>query len=230
MVPSNPATLTVKPLGAAVAVSSSTLTAIPDATSSTPGAAVEVPFSIAGVNGNIGEVTFSVYLTHTYVGDLVLTLLAPDGSSVILSDMAGSNGTTTSPTGAAFGTSCGTYTVFSDLGATSISSQASPPAIVGTYRPSFPLNAFNGRNANGTWKLRIQDFGPQDVGNFVCGTLSVKPFLVASLDVNADGVIDVRDLLVLAKHFGTVNTACNLDGSPDGQVTDADLTILLGGL
>ncbi len=173
---STAATLTVQALGGPTSVSSTTVTAIPDAAStSTPGAAVEVPFVISGVTGTVGEVTVSMYLTHTFVGDLVISLVAPDNSTVVLSNMVGS-GSTGSPTGAALGTNCGNYAVFSDMGTASINDQISPPAIVGTFRPSFPLTAFNGKSPNGTWKLRFQDFGVADTGSFVCGVLSIKPF------------------------------------------------------
>ena len=171
------ATLTVQALGSLTSISSTTVTAIPDAVSaSTPGAAVEVPFVISGVTGTVGEVTVSMFLTHSYVGDLVITLVAPDNSTVILSNGAGAGSGSSSNT-AALGTSCGTYAVFSDLGTASIDTQASPPAIVGTFRPSFPLTAFNGKSPNGTWKLRFQDFGVADTGSFQCGILSIKPFL-----------------------------------------------------
>ncbi len=231
MVASNPATLTVQALGTAVTSSSSTVTAIPDAPSgTTPGAAVEVPFTVSGVTGNTGEVTFSLYLTHTYVSDLVITLIAPDGTSVILSNNAGGPSGGVSTTGAAYGSNCGTYLVFSDFGAASISTQLSATGapVVGTFRPSFPLASFNGKSPNGTWKLRFQDFGPADVGTFNCGVLSVKPFVGPSLDLNADGATDLRDLLFFAKNYGTATISCDLNS--DGTVNDADLTILLAGL
>ena len=224
MVASNAATLTVQSLGTATAINSTLVTFIPDL----PAAAVEVPFVVSGVAGNVGEVQLSLYLTHTYVGDLVISLVAPDNTTVILSNQAGSSGVTTSPTGAAFGTSCGSYVVFSDLGASSINSQVSPPAIVGTFRPSFPLDAFNGKVPNGTWKLRFQDFGPGDTGSFQCGILSVKPLVAVSLDLNVDGVTDLRDLLFFAKYYGTTNTTCDLNS--DGTVNDTDLNLLLAGL
>ena len=227
-VTSNGAILTVQVLGTATTVSSTAATFIPDATASTAGTVVEVPFLVSGFTGNVGEVTVSLYLTHTYVGDLVITLVAPDNSTVVLSNMAGS-GSTASPTGAALGTACGTYAAFSDLGTASIDSQVSPPAIVGTFRPSFPLDAFNGKSPNGTWKLRFQDFGPGDTGTFQCGLLAIKNLASSpSLDVNADGVIDLRDLLFFAKYYGKSNTACDLNG--DGVVNDLDLTLLLNGL
>jgi subtilisin-like proprotein convertase family protein len=227
-VTSNPATLTVQSLGTAVIVNNSTVTFISDAVSATtPGPIVEVPFTVAGVNGNVGEVTFSLYLTHTYVGDLVVSLVAPDNTTVILSNQAGS-GANTSPTGTAFGTSCSSYVVFSDLGTTSIAGQVSPPAIVGTFRPSFPLDAFNGKAPNGIWKVRFQDFGPGDTGSFQCGALTVKPLVSVSLDLNGDGVTDLRDLLFFAKNYGTANAACDLNSN--GTVNDTDLAILLAGL
>lgn len=228
-VTSNAAILTVLSLGAAGTASSSTSVAIPDAVSnSVPGTAVEIPFPISGVTGTVGEVTFSIYLTHTSVADLVITLVAPDASTVILSNNAGSNGTS-GATSAAYGTSCGNYVVFSDLGTTSIDTALAPPALVGTYRPSFPLSAFNGKTANGTWKLRLQDTGPVDTGTFQCGVLSVKPFLSGpSLDLNGDGVVDLRDLLFFAKYYGTANATCDLNS--DGAVNDTDLALLLAGL
>ena len=223
-VASNTALLTVQALATATTVSSTSLTAIPDY----PAAAIEIPFVVSGVSGTVGEVQFSLYLTHSYVGDLVVTLVAPDSSTVILSSNAGTGSGVATNT-AAFGTSCGSYVTFSDLGATSINGATSPPAIVGTFRPSYPLDAFNGKAPNGTWKLRIQDVGAADVGTFQCGTLSVKPFASGpSLDVNADGVVDLRDLLFLSKNYGLTTVSCDLN--TDGTVNDGDLTLLLAGL
>ena len=229
-VPSTAAMVTVQALGIAVTTSTSTPVAIPDS----PAAGVDVTFPVSGLTGPVGEVTFSLYLTHTYVADLVISLVAPNGTTVILSGNAGGPGGSTSTNGAAFGSSCGNYVVFSDLATTSIDSTTVglTTPIVGTFRPSFPLSAFNGLsavNANGTWKLHIQDTGAADIGTFQCGTLSVKPFASGpSLDVNADGTLDLRDLLFFAKHHGTTTISCDLNS--DGTVDDADLTILLAGL
>jgi subtilisin-like proprotein convertase family protein len=233
-VSSNAATLTVLALGTGTTASNATATAIPDATSSSiPGTPVDIPFTVSGLSGAVGEVTFSLYLTHTWVSDLVITLIAPNGTSVILSNNAGGPASA-STNGAAFGSSCGSYLVFSDLGTASIGTQvaATGAPIVGTYQPSFPLSAFNGlsaANANGTWKLRLQDTGPADTGTYQCGILSVKPYAAGpSLDVNGDGVVDLRDLLFLSKNYGLTTASCDLNS--DGTVNDADLTILLAGL
>ncbi|HJW33575.1 MAG TPA: dockerin type I domain-containing protein [Holophagaceae bacterium] len=49
-----------------------------------------------------------------------------------------------------------------------------------------------------------------------------------SLDLNGDGVVDLRDLLVLGQRFGTPDVEADLDGN--GTVDAADLTLLLAGL
>ena len=46
------------------------------------------------------------------------------------------------------------YATFDDEASTPIQSGSSP--YLGTYRPSSPLSAFNGENANGTWTLAIE--------------------------------------------------------------------------
>lgn len=227
-VASNAATLTVQALGTATTASNSTATAIPDATTGSPGTAVEIPFTVAGVTGNVGEVTMAVYLTHTWVGDLDITLVAPDASTVVLAHAinAGNAGSTA---GSALGTSCGTYGTFSDLGTASIQVQTSANLpLTGIYIPYQALDRFNGKSPNGTWKLRIQDFGPQDVGTFNCGVLTVKPLTGPSLDLNGDGTTDLRDLLYFSKFYGTTTATCDLNS--DGTVNDADLTLLLAGL
>jgi subtilisin-like proprotein convertase family protein len=233
MVPSSTATLTVQGLGSATNANNSTITAIPDS----PSPAVEIPFTVSGVTGNIGEVTFSIYLTHTWLGDLEFTLMAPDSSSVVLaSAINGGNIGKTDGTSPAFGTSCGNYTVFSDLGTTSIQAQTSANLpLVGTFRPSGALAAFNGKSANGTWKLLIKDVGPEDIGAFQCGVLSVKPFLTSSgpsFNMNGDSATDVYDLLEFLKLYGSTAPAdlAKADFNTDGQINDADLTALLNAL
>ena len=55
------------------------------------------------------------------------------------------------------------------------------------------------------------------------GTVTVK-----TRDLNGDGTVDQRDLLFLAKYYGTANATCDLNG--DNTVDDQDLALLLGGL
>ena len=49
-----------------------------------------------------------------------------------------------------------------------------------------------------------------------------------NLDLNGDGIVDLRDVLFFAKYYGTANATCDLDGN--GVVDDQDLKLLLAGL
>jgi hypothetical protein len=59
----------------------------------------------------------------------------------------------------------------------------------------------------------------------VTGTATVA---VKSMDLDANGTTDLRDLLFFAQNYGTSNAACDLNGS--GTVNDADLDLLIAGL
>lgn len=61
---------------------------IPDATP----AGVESPITVSGASGN-APATSQVYvdISHTWIGDLIVTLVAPDGSSYVLHNRSGSS-------------------------------------------------------------------------------------------------------------------------------------------
>ena len=51
---------------------------------------VESPITIAGCTGNASATaTVEVHIVHTYIGDLIVTLIAPDGSPYLLHNRAG---------------------------------------------------------------------------------------------------------------------------------------------
>ncbi|NTW86479.1 MAG: hypothetical protein HGB30_09990 [Holophagaceae bacterium] len=65
-------------------------------------------------------------------------------------------------------------------------------------------------------------------GTYGRGVWEIQLTSMKSLDLNLDGVVDLRDLLTLAKFYGTANTTCDLNS--DSTVNDTDLFILLAGL
>ncbi|HXD33941.1 MAG TPA: S8 family serine peptidase, partial [Pyrinomonadaceae bacterium] len=145
-------------------------TAIPDVSS------VEIPIVVAA-NGAIADVNARVRLNHTFDHDLVLELVAPDGTTVVLSQ----NRDTALGGGDNYGTGAndcsGTPTIFDDSAATAIG--AGLPPFAGTFRPETPLSDLNGHTLAGTWKLRITDIEAQDVGTVGCVTLDIsrQPFV-----------------------------------------------------
>ena len=51
---------------------------------------VESPITVSGCTGNASAAaTVEVHIVHTYIGDLLVTLIAPDGSSYLLHNRAG---------------------------------------------------------------------------------------------------------------------------------------------
>lgn len=117
----------------------------------------------------IQHVRVSLYLSHTFVGDLEISLIGPDGTTVMLSNR---NGGSLDDFGSGFFHL--QRTVFDDAATTSIT--AGIPPYVGTYSPQQSLSAFNGKYgnaANGLWKIRVQDDAPADVGYVINWALMI---------------------------------------------------------
>ncbi len=112
----------------------------------------------------ITKVTASLHLTHTFDGDIAISLIAPDGTTVLLSNNRGGGGDN-------FGTGCGARTGFDDAAPALISLGA--PPFSGTFRPDGLLSALNGKNPNGVWRLRIADTVGGDSGNLLCWGLRI---------------------------------------------------------
>jgi subtilisin-like proprotein convertase family protein len=140
---------------------------------------ISVPVPVSGV-GNVARATFSidgsscspavasplVGLDHTFVGDLVGTLVAPDGTSVTLFDRRGLDGNNI----------C--QAVFDDSAARSIASATSGEApFTRSWRPETPLAGLNGHAADGTWNFHVADEASLDVGSIRAFTLHVAGFV-----------------------------------------------------
>ncbi|MGH9968787.1 MAG: proprotein convertase P-domain-containing protein, partial [Pyrinomonadaceae bacterium] len=148
-------TFNVGALGAPITASYSTgniAVPIPDV------ATVEVPITVPD-NGVVNDVNVRVRLNHTFDGDLVISLVHPDGTVIPLASNRGGSGQN-------FGTGAndcsGTPTVFDDEAGTAISAGIAPFA--GSFRPESPLSGMDGKPTPGTWKLRVADTAALDVG------------------------------------------------------------------
>ncbi len=114
------------------------------------------------VSGNLGtavaviDLEVHVSLTHQRVGDLKLTLVAPDGTRIVLADHRGGTGQD------------GLGTTFSDAAAVDICDGAAPFA--GAYRPEEPLGV---RPANGIWTLEIEDGAVGSTGELLDWSLEI---------------------------------------------------------
>lgn len=130
-------------------------------------AVTEIPIVVTGT-GTIADVNVRFRANHTFDGDLAISIIAPDGTIVPLSNNRGSSGDNF---GSGANDCSGTPVTFDDSAATAISAGVAPFA--GSFRPETPLAALNGKEMNGTWKLRFSDTGAADVGTLFCAQLAI---------------------------------------------------------
>jgi subtilisin-like proprotein convertase family protein len=115
--------------------------------------------SVAGTSLNANQINrVRVNIDHTYVSDLLLTLIAPNGSSIDLSSNNGGLGQNY------------TNTVFTASAGTSITSGFAP--FTGNFLPEVAFSGLSG-TANGTWTLRIEDDALGDIGQFQNWSLEI---------------------------------------------------------
>lgn len=187
--------------------------AIPDGPSNSRscGAPRDIQFNVAGFTGNFGSVSVSFTATHTYVGDLEVSLIAPTSATHLLFSFVGSNASNdpgdNSNLGATY-TFVDTATSNFWAAAAGVGNNANVPA--GSYRsqaagpfandnPGPPFTVMNATFAgltqaqiNGTWILRFRDCWASDTGNVSAATLTLLPLsagpaTVAGRVVTADG-------------------------------------------
>jgi subtilisin-like proprotein convertase family protein len=94
---------------------------------------IEAPL-VMPISQTITGVRVGVDITHTFIGDLEVSIIHPDGTTVILHNRTG-------------GGTQNLVTSYPDLST-----------------PNQSLNVLNGKNSQGTWKLRVRDLAAQDVG------------------------------------------------------------------
>jgi uncharacterized repeat protein (TIGR01451 family) len=147
-----------------------TAVAIPDAD---PNGAVS-PMIVTNFNAVVGDLSVALHITHAFTFDLQLELIAPDGTSVILSQNHGGGGGN-------YGVNCSpdfSRTIFDDSAPFPISGANAP--FVGEFQPDQPLSTFNlksGTNVNGIWKLKVVDNIPFVTGTIECWSLFLTPQL-----------------------------------------------------
>ncbi len=157
--------------------------AIPD---NAPTGPLVVSFAVSGLTGPPTNVSVDMTLTHTWVGDLIVTLNAPNGAaSQVVYSRVGS--TTATGTGDSSNLG-GTYT-FSDQAAGNFWTEATLGTTdyilrPGEYRSSAPLTGaatslsapfvgLTAAQANGTWTMTFSDNAATDIGTVTAANLNI---------------------------------------------------------
>ena len=132
------------------------------------GAVAKAVFRIGGTSCSTDIGSTTAGLNHSWVGDLVIKLTSPSGTTVILANRPGGTGNS----GNNF---C--QTVLDDGAATSIQNiSVSDAPFTGSFQPANPLAAFNGESANGTWVLNVSDNAFFDTGSVRAFSLDLTGF------------------------------------------------------
>ena len=196
--------------GTAAVADAGTLGAIPDGpnTTQTPGPPRDVTFTVPGDAGVVRAVAVSIGITHTWVGDLVAQLIAPDGRQHVLFGYTGAVNA-----GAGSGSDLnGTY-VFSDAALTGPSFWAAATVATvapGTYatttvggsasggQPASLDAAFMGSTTSGVWTLRVTDGSSADIGAITSARLWLASVAVPTTVADAVTVAYGTPLTVAA--------------------------------
>jgi len=111
----------------------------------------------------VGDVNLTLDLEHTFVSDLTIELISPEGTSIILSSLNGGGGENYQ------------VTTFNDEALTYITDGSAP--FDGEYKP-FPgsLSLFDAELVTGTWTLRITDNVNSDGGTLNDWSLRIEKF------------------------------------------------------
>lgn len=189
-------------------------TNVPIAISSSGSPTINSTLTVADA-GIISDLNVNLVMTHSYVGEITVSLISPSGTAVQL-------------TASACGTSNNINATFDDSGIPVVCGNT--PAISGTVIPLQPLALFNGQNANGNWILRIKDANPGDGGSLtnwglnICGVgpvmgtteNQIRNFVIApnpsngsfniQLDANNTdpvqvGIFDIRGRKIFSKAY-----------------------------
>lgn len=120
----------------------------------------------------IGDINVNVIISHSFVSDMIVSLISPAGTEIVLMDSACGDGDDVSVTFDDSGSAltCGTF-----------------PAVGGVRKPLNPLSGFVGESSKGDWTLKVNDPHEENGGGIaafsiqICstlGNLSVDDFAV----------------------------------------------------
>ncbi|HWS32241.1 MAG TPA: S8 family serine peptidase, partial [Actinoplanes sp.] len=129
------------------------------------GYASSLTISIDGTECSTASGATTVGLDHSWAGDLVATLTAPDGRAATLFARDGGGGNNL----------C--QVVFDDGAAAPFSSVTSANApFTGTWRPDVPLSTLRASTVDGTWSVKVVDNASADTGSIRAFTLHLTGY------------------------------------------------------
>jgi uncharacterized repeat protein (TIGR01451 family) len=172
-----------------------------------------IPVSPGDIPQEVEDLSVFVDIGHTYIGDLNIALVSPQGTEIDL--MAYPNG---------MGGSMGLSVQFQDGAPEIESGEAGGVGPSGIFAPTDSLSTFDGEAMAGVWKIRVVDNLGADHGYIygICLSLSGTPceaslMGTAFLDENSDSVFDAEEspmqYAVISNSLGGETFSTNSSGS-----------------
>jgi len=147
-------------------------------------------------NVSITDLDVNLNISHTWVGDLIVTIKSPAGTTATIVDRPGR--TTT-------GAGCSGNDILATLddeAATPVENvcAASVPTINGSFTPNNPLSIFDGESTMGLWELTVSDNAGADTGTINSWGIDydyeiTAPVLDVTLDSSGNATVNAEDLL-----------------------------------
>lgn len=170
----------------------------------------------------VGDVDLGVFLTHTYRSDLRITLQSPSGAITVavMTNTAGSGNNLNDR--------------FDDEAATAITGHNGtvtdpvtpvPPPYSHSFRPTAPLSAFDGQNAQGNWTMTLCDSVAQDTGTFTRADLFITATSLSvakTSSIIADGISGANPKSVPGATVRYCILVTNNGGATHANVTPLD--------
>lgn len=223
--------------------SNNTPVGIPDNTGS-----VTSTINIAGAGTQIFDVNATLNITHTFTGDVQVTLTSPAGTVVTLSSNNG-GGNDNVFAGTTFNDNADPanqvpFTGNTFAASNLVTDRAYTNLVTATpLVPEEPLGAFIGENPNGIWTLRVSDNGAGDAGTLnswsldittstcpcISPTIITHPANAASVCVGGSTSFNVATGGTPPTYQWQVNTGSGFtnlaNGAPYSNVNTATLTV-----
>ncbi len=150
-------------------------------------------------NVSITDLNVNVNISHGWVGDLIVSIKSPAGTTAVIIDRPGR-------TNSGYGCSgSDIVATLDDEAATSVENECSSttPTINGTFIPNNPLSVFDGENTMGIWEIKVSDVEYSFSGTLNSWGIDYEyeinaPIFEVILDENGNATINADELLFSA--------------------------------
>ena len=147
-------------------------------------------------NVSMTDLDVNLNISHTWVGDVIVTIKSPSGTMATIIDRPGR-------TTSGFGCSGDNIVaVLDDEAATAVENECagSVPTINGSFIPNNPLSVFDGESTMGLWELTVSDVVSPDTGTINSWGIDydyevTAPVLDVTLDGSGNATVSAEDLL-----------------------------------